>query len=163
MKIKTVAEWFAFFFVLLFLPAENRLIFFDMKPADWYGEFHISGGDTLMVVGKNSNEEKVNLDLPSASRTIIAQDGAAEGLFVDGPSDALPESIVIIESTTYEVELSKRRLMLGDKYYFTPGGLMVLTHADLYTICLMMAALMGAFLVLGFLVARHSTPEDDLA
>lgn len=158
MDIKTIRDWFVVLCVLLFLPKDNRLSF-DVRPGDWYGEVRIVADDRLLVIGKNSNVERVNLGLRDVSRLVATQEDNTFGVMLGEGAYGLPNSIFVAEASLAS-NMSRGVAFSDDKYYFRPGHLSILTQADLYTIYLLIAFLLALFLVLGFVIARYGVDDD---
>jgi hypothetical protein len=157
---KTIRDWFIFMCLLLFLPKDSKLAF-DYRPQDWYGELRLSVGGRLLIIGKNSNADAVELGLNGIATASAIQGQQPNAADVTGRGLALPNSITIIDALRTTNDETRRRAYIGGKYYFTPGPLNILTRADLYNTYLLLAFVIALFMVLGFLVARYA--DEDFA
>jgi hypothetical protein len=155
---KTIRDWFIFMCILLFLPKESKLAF-DYRPQDWYGELRLPVGDRLVIIGKNSNADSVDLGLTDVTAAIAVQDQQPNGADITGRHQALPNSVVVIDALRAPNDDSRRRAYIDGKYYFTPGPLSILTRSDLYNTYLLLAFVVALFMILGFFVGRYGDED----
>ena len=158
MDKKTIRDWFIFMCLLLFLPKDSKLAF-DYRPQDWYGELRLAVGSRLLIIGKNSNADAVELGLNGVTSATVIQDGQSNAADVTGRGVTLPNSVTVIEALRAANDDTRRRAYIGGKYYFTPGPLSILTRADLYNTYLLLAFVVALFMILGFLVARYADED----
>lgn len=158
--IKTIRDWFAIALVLLFLPEESGLAMLNTRPQDWYAELHIASGSQVTIIAKNSNSSKIALGFDGKARMVALQQGQSEGVAMPKLEYALPESVAIIQ-TEQSIASARRVVFLNDDHYFQPGKLSIFTPSDLYYVYLLVALLIGAFMLLGFIVARCDSEERD--
>ncbi len=164
MRVRALAEWFVILLLLLFLPAENRLILFDTNPEDWYGEVLIGDDTNTVIVAKNATKSQaVDSKTGPARRAAILQAGQKEGLFLHRLQAVLPESLAVIQVPQGVAGLEDRVVFMDDKYYFKPGRLSLMTRSDFYTSYLLIGGLLAGFLALGFAVARYGLEKDPKA
>jgi len=159
MSRKTIRDWFVIMLLLLFLPKDSRLTF-DVRPEDWYGELRIPADEGLVVIGKNSNTERVELGLKGQVKTVSLQADQDKGVVLKDPSHGLPNSILVASAGLRENGDPARVAFMDDKYYFHPGKLSIFTQADLYYSYAFMGFIVGLFMLLGFWIARHGIEQD---
>jgi hypothetical protein len=157
--LKTIRDWFVIFLILLFLPKDNPISIFDVRPQDWYGELSMQVNGHLVIIGKNSYSEGVQLGLKGGGEVISLQAGQKEGIRMPDLAQALPESVLVIQASQAQNAGPTRTAMLDSKYYFSPGPLSILTQADLYNAYLIIGLLIAGFMFLGFLIARHGVED----
>jgi hypothetical protein len=158
MDRRVIRDWFFFLLFLVVFPADSRVAA-EIKPEDWYGELQIPVANRLVVVGKNSTESVVNLGLKDLKSAYAIQSDRAEGLAYADLSGGLPNGIVVAEAPRW-INHSGRWVNIDGKHYFTPGSLVILTKADLYTAYVAAALIAVLFMVLGFVIAQFSTDEN---
>lgn len=153
---RTIIDWFVVLLILLFLPKDNRLMF-DVKPEEWYGEVRIPLANRTYVIAKNASDSSVELGITPTSRLIVLQEGRSYGVELPAGGRALPRSLVLAEVAS---GAKPTEYLLDGDDYFHPGRLSILTQADLYNSYLLVALLLGAAMVLGFMIARLGVEED---
>ncbi len=160
MSKKTIIDWFVVVALLLILPPDNRVTF-DTRPDDWYGEVVIPAGNRLLVVAKNSSAERIDLGLKKVDRIVTLQGRQQEGLEMNGVTYGLPNSILVADADRAANGDRRGRVAFqGEKYYFLPGSLSLMTQSDLYSSYILMGILVALALLLGFLLARYGVEEE---
>lgn len=159
---KTLRDWFVILMLLLFLPEENRLMVFGTKPADWYGELQIPLNGETLIIAKNARDKSVDLGMIDLKEAFALQVGQNHGISVGDIRRGPPESIIVMRVARAGTDTG-RRALFSDDYYFEPGPLSVLTEADFYYGYLLVAILIGGFMILGFAIARYGVEENSEA
>lgn len=159
-SLKTFKEWLVILVFLLILPEENRLILFDVKPEDWYGEISLASGKDIIVVAKNASKHEVEFNLASV-KSVVTLQGSQKYAIDRGPSaTGLPESLSIVRAERTPHSIDSRHVTLDSKYYFRPGKMSIFTQSDFYYSYLLIAILASGFMILGFLIAKYGVEPD---
>lgn len=153
-KLETIRDLFLIVVALLFLPYESRLILFDTKPEDWYGEIRISSGKEVIILAKNSGEKKVVFEVPVVRRQLFQHFDQEEAQELK-EAGVLPFSYSVLLGQADKAQMTNRKVSIDGERLFSPAPLGVATRADYHIGFVLIAVVVGAFSVLAFVIATY--------
>lgn len=154
-KWKTIRDLFLVVIALLFLPYNNRLLMFDTRPEDWYGELTLAKDGEVFIFAKNSSTEKVSTNLPGKFRRLLQRFDQPDVLEVKDGTEVLPLSYSLVVGAHVPANISKRHVNIKGEYFFRPGPLTVSTVADYYTGFALIGVTLVCFVLLTYSVSSY--------
>ena len=148
-KLSTLRDLVLVVASLLFLPQESRMLLFELKPEDWYGELRLQTSEEVYILSKNAGEESVILVGKSPSLHVAKHLDSEISHDLRNANEIPPESVSLIKLNSAAV--SPGRLVKTEAgRFFQPSSLLLSTRADGYLAFILIVILVAVFVALGF-------------
>lgn len=160
--LKNIRDALIIVLILIFLPQESRLFWFQHRPDDWYGEVLVTTDTELLIFSKNSSKESMQRDVGNFKSNITWTH--REGLKARNRKDLRipPSSYAVIVAERDRRKTSPREVRVSEDMQFDARSLQVTTPAERTLGFLFFVFAILGFVVLSYIVTRYILDEGNL-